>query len=296
MMLHPPSFHLYPPPGGTTAPVLLDSPHSGFDWPPDFQPAAPRAAIRTSCDAFVDELWSDAPAAGATLLAATFPRAYIDLNRAETDVDPALLDAPWPGPLAPTDYSRRGMGLIRRFALPGIPMETGPLSVAAIEHRIAHHYRPYRASLGSTLDALRTRHGAAYHLNLHSMKSRGNEMNLDDGAPRPDVVVSDRLGTTAAPALTAWLAARFRTAGLSVQINDPYRGGDLVGTFGRPALGFHSIQIELNRALYLDEATYDRGPGFAALRAKLATVTRDFCAFVPTLPSASAHPTGSAPA
>ena len=283
-----PSFILKAPQAGAiAAPVLLDSPHSGFDWPADFQPAAPRAAILTSCDLFVDELWSDAPHAGATLLAATFPRAYIDTNRAETDLDPALLDAPWPGPLAPTDYSRRGMGLIRRLALPGIPMETRPLSVAAVALRITHHYRPYRAALATAIETIHARHQVAYHLNLHSMKSRGNEMNVDGGAPRPDVVVSDRLGTTANPAITNWLAQRFRAAGLSVQINDPYRGGDLVGTFGQPARGRHSVQIELNRALYLDEAVGARSPNFNALRATLAALTHDFCSYTRTLSTAS---------
>ncbi len=284
-----PSFILKAPRASAiAAPVLLDSPHSGFDWPADFQPAAPHSAILTACDLFVDELWSDAPAAGATLLAATFPRAYIDTNRAETDLDPALVDAPWPGPLAPTDYSRRGMGLIRRLALPGIPMENRPLSVAAVEQRITQHYRPYRAALAAALDAIHTRHQVAYHLNLHSMKSRGNEMNVDGGAPRPDVVVSDRLGTTTDPAITNWLAQRFRTAGLSVQINDPYRGGDLVGTFGQPARGRHSVQIELNRALYLDEAVGARSLNFNALRATLAAITQDFCGYTRSLSTPTA--------
>ena len=279
----PPAFRSFvlrgPSAGATAAPVLLDSPHSGFTWPADFQPAAPRAAILTSWDLFVDELWGDAPDAGATLLAATFPRAYIDPNRAETDLDPALLEASWPFPLAPTDYSRRGMGLIRRFALPGIAMESRPLSLAAVEQRITQHYRPYRTALSATLEAIHAQHHIAYHLNLHSMKSRGNEMNLDDGAPRPDVVLSDRLGTTASPPIMIWLAERFRAAGLSVQINDPYRGGDLVGTFGQPARGRHSVQIELNRALYLEEVTNNRGLGFNPLRATLANIVKDFCAF-----------------
>jgi N-formylglutamate deformylase len=279
MILTKPSFLFHQSVDQATAPVLLDSPHSGFDWPLDFQPAAPRAAILTSCDLFVDELWSDAPASGASLLAAMFPRAYIDPNRAETDIDPQMIDGPWPDSILPEDYSRRGMGLIRRFALPGIPMEANPLSVSAVQHRIRQHYRPYRKALADALAHLGSQHKVTYHLNLHSMKSRGNEMNIDCGTPRPDVVVSDRLGTTAAPMIAAWLAARFRTAGLSVQINDPYRGGDLIGTFGQPSRGRHSVQIELNRALYLDEANGTRGPGFNALRNVLADVTRDFCAF-----------------
>ena len=284
-----PSFILKSPSvSAAVAPVLMDSPHSGFDWPADFQPTAPRAAILTSCDLFVDELWSDAPAAGATLLAATFPRAYIDTNRAETDLDPALVDAPWPGPLAPTDYSRRGMGLIRRLALPGIPMENRPLSVAAVEQRITQHYRPYRAALAVALDAIYRRHQVAYHINPHSMKSRGNEMNVDDRTPRPDVVVSDRLGTTADSTITNWIAHRFRAEGLSVKINDPYRGGDLVGTFGEPERGRHSVQIELNRALYLDEAVGTRSLKFNALRATLAAITQDFCDYTRSLTKTSA--------
>jgi len=277
------SFLLNQPINRITAPVLLDSPHSGFDWPSDFQPSAPRAAILSSCDLFVDELWSEAPNMGASLLSALFPRAYIDPNRAETDIDSLLIDGSWPDTILPTDYSRRGMGLIRRFALPGIPMEAKPLSIAAVQHRIHQHYRPYRKALTDALALLRNQHKVVCHLNLHSMKSRGNEMNVDCGAPRPDVVVSDRLGTTSAPMITAWLGSRFQTAGLSVQINDPYRGGDLVSTFGQPSLGCHSVQIELNRALYLDETNGTRGPGFDALRILLTEITKDLCAFISSL-------------
>lgn len=273
-----PPFVLHPP-VGDEAPVLFDSPHSGFDWPADFQPAAPRDAILTTCDRFVDELWADVPAAGGTLLAATFPRAYVDTNRAETDLDPAVLATPWPQPLSPSDYSRRGMGLIRRLALPGVPMETAPLSVAAVEHRLTAYYRPYRGALVAALDGLHRRHGIVYHLNCHSMKSRGTAMNIDADQLRPDIVVSDRLGTTAAPLATQWLAARFRAAGFSVKINEPYRGGDLIAATGAPTRGGHSIQIEINRSLYLDESTYARRPDFAAVRARLGTVAIDFCAF-----------------
>lgn len=280
-----PSFVFHGPNYRKTAPVLLDSPHSGFDWPLDFQPCAPRATILTSCDLFVDELWSEAPAIGASLLSALFPRAYIDANRAETDIDTLLIDGTWPDAILATDYSRRGMGLIRRYALPGIPMEEKPLSIAAVQHRIIQYYRPYRKALADALVSLRKQHEVICHINLHSMKSRGNEMNIDCGAPRPDVVVSDRLGTTSAPIITAWLASRFQTAGLSVQINDPYLGGDIVGTFGQPSVGCHSVQIELNRALYLDESNGTRSPDFNALRIVLSDITRDFCSFISSLGS-----------
>lgn len=250
--------------------MVFDSPHSGEDWPDDFRPAAPPAAVRTTCDVYVNELCAAAPDHGIALLEATFPRAYIDVNRAETDVDPELLAGPWPGPVAPSDYSRRGMGLIRRHALPHVPMYAERLAIAAVQQRLERYYSPYRATLRQLLDDVYRRHGAVWHINWHSMKSRGNAMNTDAGEARPDFVVSDREGRTAAPALSRWIAAWFETQGYRVAINHPYRGGDLIATCGRPAHGRHSVQIEVNRALYVDEATYARHEGFDRLRDLLA--------------------------
>ncbi|MBX3173331.1 MAG: N-formylglutamate amidohydrolase [Gemmatimonadaceae bacterium] len=247
-------------------PLVVDSPHSGMEWPEDFVPAASREAIHTTWDAFVDELWGDAPAAGATLVCATFPRAYLDANRAEDDIDPELLAEPWPTPLTPTAYTKRGMGLIRRNALPDVPMYGQPLTVREIQARISGFYRPYRDALRRALDTAYDRFGRVWHVDAHSMKSRGNRMNVDNGALRPDVVVSDRHGTTAAQEHTQWAAEWFRGRGLRVQVNEPYQGGDLVRSFGAPAERRHSIQVEFNRALYMDEARFERGPGFAALR------------------------------
>jgi N-formylglutamate deformylase len=261
-------------PTAAMAPLVVDSPHSGMTWPAGWSPAAPRDAILTTWDAFVDELWADVPTAGGALLVATAPRAFIDVNRAVTDVDPDLLDAPWPTPLTPTDYTARGMGLIRRFALPDVPMYDAPLSVAAVEQRIAEYYQPYRRTLAARLDAVHDRFGAVWHLNCHSMKSRGNAMNVDAGAARPDVVVSDRHGSSADPQWTAWAAQWFRDAGLSATINAPYQGGDIVRAFGAPPRGRHSIQVEFNRALYLDERAFERGARFAEVRALCASFTR----------------------
>lgn len=255
------------------APLVVDSPHSGMQWPADFTPMASRESILTSWDAFVDELWAGAPAAGGTLVHATFPRAYIDANRSDDDIDPVLLASPWPHSLTPSDYSRRGMGLIRRLVLPEVPMYAAPLTVDAVMARMVACYRPYRAAVADALTRAVRQHGHVVHINAHSMKSRGNAMNVDAGAMRPDVVVSDRRGTTASPALTQWAAEWFREAGLRTQVNDPYQGGHLVATFGAPADGRHSLQVELNRALYMDEARFTRSDGFAALQATLA----DFC-------------------
>lgn len=254
-------------PSAAPVALLVDSPHSGMIWPADFVPAAPRDAVLTTWDAFVDELWAGAPAAGGTLLVATFPRAYVDVNRAADDIDPELLAEAWPVPLTPTAYTQRGMGLIRRNALPEVPMYDRRLTVAEVEHRIDRFYRPYRDALRERLAQLHARFGVVWHLDCHSMKSRGNAMNVDAGAARPDLVVSDRHGTSADPAHTRWVVDWFRGHGHSVQVNDPYQGGDIVARSGAPAIGVHSIQIEINRRLYLDEATATRGPRFAQVQA-----------------------------
>lgn len=255
-------------------PVLVDSPHSGMEWPTDFGTVAPPEAIRTTWDAFVDELWSGAPSAGATLIAATFPRAYIDANRARDDIDPELLAEPWPEPLAPTAYSARGMGLIRRSALPGVPMYDRLLRVDEVQQRIDRCHAPYRATVEERLARLHAQFGGVWHVNAHSMKSRGNAMNVDADAVRPDVVVSDRRGTTADPAMTAWAAEWFAARGYRTRVNDPYQGGDIVSTSGDPAAGRHSIQVEFNRALYMDEATVTRGERFAELQGDCTAFVR----------------------
>jgi N-formylglutamate deformylase len=265
-------------------PVLVDSPHSGLELPADFGTAASLESLRTTWDAFVDELWGDAPTLGATLIAATFPRAYVDVNRREDDIDESLLGEPWPAPLTPTDYTRRGMGLIRREALPGVAMYARKLRVAEVQGRIVRYYRPYRAAVAEGLSALRRGHAQVFYLDAHSMKSRGNAMNVDAGALRPDVVVSDRHGTTADARHTQFVAECFRGQGLTVQVNDPYQGGDLVRSFGAPSDGVHAIQVELNRALYMDEAQFTRGADFARIRAVCAECVRALGVYARTLP------------
>lgn len=271
--------YLVSPPQGRPAPVVVDSPHSGFTFPTEFAPVAPLAALRSTWDAHVDRLWMAAPRVGATLLAAEFPRAFCDVNRAEDDIDAALLASPWPRPLQPTAYTARGMGLIRRFALPDVPMYDAPLAVAEVEQRITQYYRPYRAALRALIDEALAADGIAWHLNCHSMKSQGNAMNVDAGAARPDIVVSDRRGTSADPALTARIVGWFTLRGYRTAANDPYQGGDLVRTFGAPARGVQSVQIEVNRALYLDERSAAPHAGFTALQDDLGAFVQEFCAW-----------------
>lgn len=256
------------PLGGRIA-LVLDSPHSGVVFPADFDTIAPARAIHDCGDAHVDELWSVATQHGATLIGALFPRAYIDTNRAEHDIDPELLDRMWPHDARPTHYSERGVGLLHRYAAPNVPLYDRRLSVAEVERRIHDYYTPYRQTLRDALDGARARHGAVWHVNCHSMSSRGDALAPDAGLSRPDVVVSDRDGVTADPAFSRWLVAQFTRLGLRAAYNTPYRGGDLVAHFGRPAEGVHSVQIELSRALYMNEERGEKHDGFAQLQLTL---------------------------
>lgn len=258
---------------GATLPIVFDSPHSGIEMPDDFGTVAPHEALLSGWDAFVDELWACVPRHGGTLIGAKFPRTYIDANRAATDIDADMLDAPWPGRIAPEKYSARGMGLLRRYALPGMPMYDRKLTVAEVQHRLDAYYLPYRAALSDAAEAAVAQHGALWHVDCHSMKSRGNAMNVDEGAQRPDMVVSDRLGTTADPAFTAWVAEALRGLGYRVQVNTPYQGGDLLTAVSDPAKRRSSLQIEINRALYMDEARFVKHAGFDTLGRNLETFT-----------------------
>lgn len=261
-----PSFEVHTEAASAGSPLVFDSPHSWPHWPVDAPPTVCSAeALRTSCDAWVDEIWREAIGIGAPLLCAQFHRAYIDVNRARDDIDPSMLAEPWPGALNPSGKSRRGFGLIRRLALPDAPMYDRPLALADIEHRLRHCYDPYHAKLASLINAVHEQHGVVLHINCHSMKSVGNAMNDDVGQVRPDIVVSDLNGRCASPLLTQWIAATLGAMGYRVGVNDPYQGAELIRRHGVPSEGRHSVQIELNRALYMDEAAFVKTAGYSRL-------------------------------
>jgi N-formylglutamate deformylase len=253
-------------PTGTPAPLLLDSPHSGVVYPEDFRPVAPMELLKTGEDAFVHELFGAGPEKGAILIEAHFPRVYVDANRAATDIDPDLLSEPWPEPLKPTEKSRLGLGLIRRLAVPGVPVHGRRLTVAEVRSRIDRFYRPYHQAVGDAYGELHRRFGRVWHINCHSMKSVGNAMNTDAGARRPDFVLGDRDGRTCDPAFVALVRDVLAGMGYSVTLNDPYKGLELIMRYSDPGTGRHSMQIEVNRALYMDEERVTKGPGFDKLR------------------------------
>jgi N-formylglutamate deformylase len=251
-------------------PLVFDSPHSGREYPTDFRFTAPDYVVRTAEDTHVDELYAAAPRHGATLIGALFPRAYIDPNRHLADLDESLIDGTWPEPLSPGEKTRLGLGLIWRLARPGTPMYNRKLSVDEVRHRIERYYRPYHAALDQAVDGLHGRFGAVWHINCHSMKSVGNKMSPDAGRKRPDFVLGDRDGTTCAPEFTGMVGDALTGMGYSVALNDPYKGVELVRKHGRPHERRHSLQIELNRARYMNEKTNEKVPAFDRIAADIA--------------------------
>ena len=261
-------------------PLIFDSPHSGIHLPADMHATAPDAALQSGCDAYIDQLWDCVPDFGGALLAARFHRTYIDLNRHRADIDVDMLAQPWPGQTAVSEAGARGMGLIRRYALPGVPMYERKLSVGEVKQRIAAYYDPYHAALKTLLDAAYARHGQVWHINCHSMKSVGNAMNADNGSVRPDMVVSDCLGLSAGGEMTQMMADLLAQFGYRVSINSPYQGGDIVRKYGNPDRGRHSIQIEIKRNLYMNESTFEKNAGFEALKTNLESLVSRLAAYV----------------
>jgi N-formylglutamate deformylase len=274
------SFVHYGPRPDNAIPLVIDSPHSSWVMPEGSGCIAPEDALRSGTDAYVDELWGAAPQVGAHLLCAAFHRSYIDANRNELDIDQEMLASPWPTLTRTSAKSRKGMGLIRRYALPGVPMYDRPLTVEEVRHRVRSYHAPYHARLAALVDAAAAQFGQVWHIDCHSMKSVGNAMNEDEGAPRPDLVISDADGTSTHPAHTAWFAGWWSGKGYTVSVNDPYKGGEIIRRTGKPIMGRHSIQIEINRKLYMDERSFRKTEGFDRLSADIAAFLLELRAYV----------------
>jgi N-formylglutamate amidohydrolase len=261
-------------------PLVFDSPHSGSEYPDDFGYSCPLDILRTAEDAHIDDLYGAAPEHGATLLAALFPRSYLDVNRGVGDIDQDLLDAPWPGPLTPGEKTRLGMGLVRRLAKANLPVYSRKLSVAEIARRIVRYHEPYHTMLQGICDRLHQKFSLVYLVNCHSMPARGSAMSRDGpGAVRADFVLGDRDGTTCRPELTDFVARLLTGRGYGVKINDPYKGVEIVRRHGLPAEGRHALQIEVNRALYMEEKTLTPNGHYATLKADLTRLIAGLASF-----------------
>jgi len=259
-------------PAAQTAPFIFASPHSGRLYPPSFAARSrlSATALRRSEDAFVDVLFATAVELGAPLIAAEFPRAYLDVNRAPAELDPAMFAGPLPFPVdATSPRVNAGLGTIPRLVRDGAEIYRERLPAAEAARRLEGLYRPYHASLMSLVEETRARFGAAIVVDCHSMPS---------AAAVPDVVLGDRYGMSAAPMLVRAAERAFEGQGFSVARNVPYAGGYTTIVHGRPARGTQAIQVEINRALYLDEETIEPSSRFAEIQSRVGNALRDMMA------------------
>ncbi|TEA77842.1 N-formylglutamate amidohydrolase [Allopusillimonas ginsengisoli] len=267
-------------PTSSSIPLICDSPHSGTMYPADFQPVLGMPILRSGEDTFVDELWQAIPAVGGTLLAANFPRSYIDPNREMDDIDPNILAEPWTTTLHPSEKSRLGHGLIWSRA-GGQPIYDRKLWVAEVENRIGTYYQPYHDVLRKTIETAHERFGIVWHLNLHSMPANSYEiLEIDTDKPLADFVLGDRDGTTCDPTLVGVIEDFLLDRGYTVARNDPFKGVALIARIGRPEENRHSLQIEINRALYMNEETYEKSENFENLQRDLSELSVHVAQFV----------------
>ncbi|MCJ8521308.1 N-formylglutamate deformylase [Pseudorhizobium tarimense] len=275
-------------PTAQTLPFVYNSPHSGRHYPPSFLHDArlDSVAIRRSADHFVDELFAAAPELGAPLLAANFPRAYLDVNREPYELDPKMFDGPLP-PYANIGSLRvaGGLGTIPRIVAENMEIYRRRLTVEEGLSRIDEIYKPYHAALRKLIARTHARFGFSILIDCHSMP--GN-IRIAGSDIRPDIIIGDRYGTSASAELSRAAVAILTDLGFSAVRNKPYAGGFITEHYGRPVRGLHALQIEVNRALYMDELTLEKGPDFETVAGELFTFMRRMAEFAKEFGSTTA--------
>ncbi|MEM7489257.1 MAG: N-formylglutamate amidohydrolase [Pseudomonadota bacterium] len=263
-------------PDPPTTCVVVASPHSGraYDW--DFLSSSVLDAerIRSSEDAYVDDLLQDVPALGAPLLAAEMPRAYLDLNRAEGELDPAVVHGVPRGANNPRISS--GLGVIPRVVAQGRAIYRGKITRGEAQDRIETVWRPYHAKLDALLAEAQDRFGRAILIDCHSMPHEA----IEGAGPKghtPEIVLGDRFGASAAADISDRIEAIFSGLGFRVARNVPFAGAYVTQAYGQPERGRHAIQIEIDRALYLDEVTVEKSPQFDTVRGLLTEAMAHIC-------------------
>lgn len=254
-----------------TSPYIFASPHSGRRYPPELlrMSRLDRHQLRQSEDSYVDLLFDAAPAHGAPLLRALFPRAWVDVNRSRDELDQRMFADPLPATAdTRSNRVRAGLGVIPRIVADGQDIYDRKLKFFEARRRLGDCYDPYHEALGELIGNARTKFGAAIIIDCHSMPSVGGAP-FKAGDRAIDFVLGDRFGASCAPAVPALVEHILTSCGYLVSRNAPYAGGHVAAAYGRPADGVHVLQIEINRALYLDEKQIVRTAGFDVLRRNL---------------------------
>jgi N-formylglutamate deformylase len=270
-----------------STPLVLDSPHSGTFYPADFGFACDLEKLRSAQDTHVEKLYSFAQELGCAWVEAHFPRSYLDANRNLTEVDPDMLDDVWPHVVELNDKAvlskrRLGKGLIWRATDEGEPLYARKLSVPEVEQRIELCWKPYHAAVKAAIDAAHGRHGFSIHINCHSMPEVAGSHATDfPGERHADFVLGNRDHSTSSEAVLLFIQERLSQMGYGVALNHPYKGVELVRRYGEPHQHRHSVQIEINRGLYMNEKTLQITEGFAPLRENLKALVLALQAFDP---------------
>jgi N-formylglutamate amidohydrolase len=255
-------------------PLVLASPHSGSEYPPDFLAASrlDPLALRRSEDSFVDELFAAASRLGAPLLSARFPRAYVDVNREAYELDPAMFSDALPGFVnAASPRVRIGLGTIARIVASGEEIYAKKLRFAEAIQRIEGLYHPYHQALRRLIEETEGVFGGCLLIDCHSMPSAAGSGGGQDAA---DIVLGDCHGASCAPQIIDAASGFLVERGFVIAVNAPYAGGFTTGFYGRPRAHRHALQIEINRALYMDERSYRRKPRFARLVKDMAELVQ----------------------
>jgi N-formylglutamate amidohydrolase len=265
------SYHLALPLRRDTS-VIFSSPHSGRSYTPEFLELTQLdgKSIRSSEDAYVDLLMETATSFGAPLITAQIPRAFIDLNRAVDELDPSVIEGISRGMHNPRVSS--GLGVIPRVVANGRAIYRGKISQGDAQARISRFWHPYHTALRRLIEQSHNSFGEAILIDCHSMPHEAIEAHVRPGQPRPDVVLGDRFGAAAGRDVMDRVEAAFASAGLRVVRNAPFAGAYITQAYGRPLQSQHVLQVEIDRALYLDERHVEPSPDFAAFRDLMAGV------------------------
>lgn len=271
------AFDLIRPERRTTS-VVFASPHSGRNYPADFLNRAVlnEIEIRSSEDAFVDELFGNAPQTGAPLIAARAPRAFVDLNRSPEELDPALIDGVRRVPHNPRIAS--GLGVIPRVVSNGRAIYCGKLDLGEVHRRINGYWRPYHDALQTLIDESHAEFGEAILVDCHSMPHEALDSVAPFGGRRPDVVLGDRFGAAASNSVIGRIESAFTQRGLRVARNTPFAGAYIAQHYGRPSRRQHAVQVEIDRSLYMDEQKIRKSSDFDAFRLLLSEVIEEVSA------------------
>ncbi len=268
------SLHL---PTGPWAPVVFSSPHSGCLYDPAFLASSRLDALtlRRSEDCYIDEIFAAAPAHGAALIAAEFPRAYCDPNREPWELDPAMFEDPLPGWVnTASPRVAAGLGTLARVVATGAAIYRGRLRFADAEQRVSTCWQPYHQALAALIRHIRKASPACLLVDCHSMPAHACEGKR----PVPDIVLGDAHGGSCAAAVIRHVEHFLQRRGYVVRRNDPYAGGYVTRFYGRPAEGTHALQIEIARGLYMDEDSLRKLPGLSRISQDMTALAESLAA------------------